>query len=188
MSVEEQILNAKEALKKAFERLFPAAAYLISAQAGFAASAAVFATWILARVKNVKTLKEAISDEQLILVDLSVKIDEKKRRIKLLEEELARTNDEVTRRILEQTLESEKKVLETLVEEYELHQLRVIALNRLRDLGDQKLYEKVWKLLKDIEKGKRFEEKQLEVLKMLEDKWRSRQLKTNVILQILSHG
>ena len=188
MSLENQILDAKELLKKAFERLVPATAYLISSQAGFAASAAVFATWVLSKVKKAKTLKEAISDEQLVLVDLSAKIDEKKRRIKTLEEELAKAKDELTRRMIEHTIEVEKNALESLMEEYELHQLRIIALNKLRDLGDKKLYEKVWKLLKDIEEGRKFEDKQLEVMKMLEDKWKKRQLKTNVILQILNYG
>ena len=188
MSLENQILNTKELLRKAFERFVPSVAYLMSPQAGFAVSAAIFATWVLSKVKKAKTLKEAISDEQLVLVDLSAKIDEKKRRIKALEEELTKAKDELTRKIIEHAIEVEKNTLETLIEEYELHQLRIIALNKLRDLGDRKLYEKVWKLLKDIEEGRRFEDRQLEVMKVLEDKWRKRQLKTSVILQILKYG
>jgi len=188
LSLENQILNTKELLRKAFERFVPSVAHLISPQAGFAVSVAIFATWVLSKVKKAKTLKEAISDEQLILVDLSAKIDEKKRRIKALEEELTKAKDELTRKIIEHAIEVEKNTLETLIEEYELHQLRIIALNKLRDLGDRKLYEKVWKLLKDIEEGRRFEDRQLEVMKVLEDKWRKRQLKTSVILQILKYG
>ena len=188
MSLEEQALELREILKKAYERIFPALGYLISSQAGFAASVAVFTTWMLAKMRGAKTLKEAISDEELILVDLSVKIEEKKNKVRVLEEELEKTSDELSKRILEQALYAEKQVLDTLLEEYELHQLRIIALKKLRDLGDKKLYEKVWKLLKDIEKGKKFEDKQLEVLRILEDKWKKRQLKTNVMLQLLRYG
>ncbi len=58
----------------------------------------------------------------------------------------------------------------------------------MRDLGDEELYRKVLELLRDVESGKRFEDKQLEVLKMLEERWRRRQLETNILLQIVEHG
>ena len=181
--------DTREILMKAFERIVPSAAYLISSGLGFAASVAVFTTWVLSKVHGKSlSIGEEVNAEEEALVDLSIRIDEKKRRIRVLEEELEKSSDEYTRRMLEKALEAEKSVLESLVEEYELRQLRIMALNKIREYGGEKLYKQVMKLLEDIEKGKRFEDKQLEVMRMLEDMWRKRQLKTNAILQVLSYG
>ena len=188
MAPESSGTNTRELLKKALERLAPPIAYLVSPQVGVAVSVAVFTTWLLSRVRRSRSVRDSLDDEKLVLVELSAKVDEKRRRIEVLENELARVSDESTRRMIEHAIEMERAALQSLVEEYELRQLRVAALSRLRDLGDEELYRKVLELLRDVERGKRFEDKQLEVLKMLEEKWRRKQLETSILLQILEHG
>ncbi len=188
MAQESQGINAREFLKKVFERLAPPIAYLVNPQVGIAISVAVFATWLLSRIGKSGRVRDNLDDEKLVLVELSAKIDEKRRRIEVLENELARVSDETTRRMIEHAIKMERTALQSLMEEYELRQLRVAALSRLRDLGDEELYRKVLELLRDVESGKRFEDKQLEVLKMLEERWRRRQLETSILLQIVEHG
>ena len=180
-------LSVRELLGKAFEKLAPAVAYLVSPQAGFAVSVAVFATWTLSRIRGARSLGGSLDEERAVLVDLSARIDEKKRRIRLLEEEMANARDDNARRMIQRVLEAERSVLASLVEEYELRQLRIIALDKLREVGGEEVYGKVWELLRKIEEGRRFEEEQLEVMRALEDKWRKRLLETNVVLQVLNY-
>ncbi len=181
-------VGIKEVLRKAYERLIPAIGYLVSPQAGFAASVAVFTTWLLTKIKGAKTLGEAIEDEESILIDLSVRIDEQKAKVAKLKEELSKVSDETTREVMSKVLESEEQVLEKLKEEYELHQLRILALRKVRELSGDEVFKRLWKLLKKIEKGKEFEEEQLRLMEELSERWRSRQLKLSILRQVIEYG
>jgi len=181
-------VGVREVLRKAYERLIPAIGYLVSPQAGFAASVAVFTTWLLSRVRGVKTLGEAIEDEESVLIDLSMRIDEVSERVSRLENELSKLTDETRREVLTKVLQSEKQVLEKLKEEYELHQLRILALRRVKELGGDEVFSKLWKLLKKIEKGKDIEEDQLRLMEELTERWRRRQLKLTILKQVIEYG
>ena len=169
--METQILNAKTILEKAYERLVPAIGYLISPQAGFAASVFVLTTWLLRKMKGIKKL--TLEDEENILVELDKKIEDKKKKIRILKETLKKTRDEVERNRISRNIRLEEKILDSLQEEYDLHLLRIEAIMKLRELGETKLLSKIEELIDKLEKGKEAFKEQYEIIKTLEDKWLS---------------
>lgn len=173
--------SVNEFLEEAYKRLLPAFGYLISAQAGFIASVIVLATWLIKKGSS-RYGHISIEEDSKAIARLLKDIDRLEAEVSALRKALKRSK---SRSVTESVLRSKESVLESLYEELELRQLRIEALRRLESIGDKKLIKEVMELVKRIEEGKEFEEKQLKIFKKFEDLWRKRQIEINTLRSIL---
>ncbi|OYT53048.1 MAG: hypothetical protein B6U76_09025 [Desulfurococcales archaeon ex4484_217_2] len=186
LSSRDRLLNAKSVLEEAYKRMLPALGYLINPQVGFAASVFVLTTWLLGKALRGKGF--SVEEEEEIIVELDKKIEEKKGKISFLRKALEKAKTSIEKERLRRNIALEEEVLSSLQEEYDLHLLRIEAANKLRELGEARILSKLEKLITKIEKGKEAFKEQYEVVKMLEEKWKSRILEKNILLKILKSG
>jgi len=182
--------TAREVAMKAFERLFPAFGYIYAAKAGMlAANVIVLSTWIMTRVRGskIKSLEDAKRQDRLRLIELSSMIDERKRRIEELKRQADIEGDERRKKVLQDLINVEENALDRMMEEYELVQLRLLAINRIWELNDMKLIKNVERIIKDIQEG-RIEKTQYEVLSKLEEMWRKREIEYVALKRMIQEG
>jgi len=180
-------LTTKKILEEAYKRLLPAAAYLISSSAGFAASVVVFTTWLI-KTSRGKYKYFSIKEDDKVVAKLLNDIKEQEARIRLLEkarEKLAKEGGYTGS--VDEIIKAEKNVLENLRIELEFRQLRLEALRRLKSIGDPKVMKAVEEMVEKIEKDEKFEEQQYMVLKELEEKWRRKEIEINALREVLKH-
>ncbi len=185
----EDVISGKDVAMKAFERLLPAFGYMYAAQVGLlTANVVVLTTWIVSKVRGrkIKSLEDAKREDALRLVELSYLIDEKKKRINELKETLKDADDR-QKRVIEAMIHMEETSLEKLIEEHELIQLRLMAIEKLWTLGDQKLIKNVEKIITNIQEGK-LDKSQYEVLSQLEELWHKKQLEATTLRRIVEEG
>ncbi len=180
-------LSSREVLEKAYERLLPAFAYLHGSTAGLAASIVVFTTWLIKRLNPTSRVADLIERDEEQLLALEKQIEELEARISILEGLLSRASSERERSRLERSLKLHREELERLDEEKELLELRLLAVKKLRSIGEDQLIREVNKIIEKIEKG-RLTEVQYEVLALLEERWRRRQISIEALRRIVEEG
>ncbi len=176
----------REIGSKAAERILPALAFIATGPAGALAANIIIVSSLLIlklRGRRVKSLEEAEAQDLARLVELTAQIDEKRAEIERLKSQLEQVEGH-RRRILEETLKTEESILRSLEEEYELTQLRILAIRRLWSLGDEKLRREVEKIIRSIQEGK-VTEKQYEAVKTVERMWEERQLEASTLKALL---
>jgi len=182
----DRLLDAKSVLEEAYKRMLPALGYLINPQVGFAASVFVLTTWLLGKALRGKGF--SVEEEEEIIVELDKKIEEKKGKISFLRKALEKAKTSIEKERLRRNIALEEEVLSSLQEEYDLHLLRIEAINKLRELGELELLSKIEKMIMKLRKGKEAFKEQYEIVKMLEEKWKSKVLEKNILLKILKSG
>ena len=179
---------ARKTLEEAYKRLLPATAYLFGTSTGFAASVAVFTTWVLKNLyKNRKGAR--LEEDEREIARLLSRIKEQEARIRLLEkarEKLLAEGKPTTR--VDEAIAVEKRVLEDLELELELRQLRAEALRKLQEVGDRRVLAEVRRLIEKIERGGELDEQEYRVLKALEEQWERRILEITVLRKVLGYG
>lgn len=179
-------INAKKILFEAYKRLVPSAAYLAGSTAGFIASVAVFATWLLASARKKPSLSMEEEDKAIAGLRHDLAVEEARLRLleKAREKALREGRDTEA---LDKAIEAEKEIIENMRSELALRELRLEALRRLQALGDKEALRQVTRLIEKIEKGKDFEEEQYRVLRELEDRWRRREIEITALREMLRH-
>lgn len=181
--------GVREIGAKAAERILPLMAFLKAGPAGaLAANIIIISSLLILKLRGsrVKSLEEAEAQDLARLVELTRLIDEKKEEIERLRSQLGAAEG-ARRRIIEGTLKTQEETLRSLEEEYELTQLRILAIRRLWSLRDKKLEKEVEKLIRDIQEGK-VTGKQYEAVKMVEDLWEKRQIEIATLRGILERS
>lgn len=174
----------KKVFEEAYKRLVPAAAYLVSSKAGFIASVVVFTTWLIKHSKS-RYGEFSIDEDDKVVAKLIEDIKEQEARIRVLEKARERGRGSLGSRVIDDVIEAEKGVLENLITELELRQLRLEALRRLKAIGDPRVTKAVREMVKKIEEGKGFEEEQLRVMKELEERWRRKEIEIGALKEVL---
>ena len=177
----------KKVLEEAYKRLIPAAAYLISSKAGFVASVVVFMTWLIKHSRS-RYGEFSIEEDDKVVAKLIEDIRAQEAMIRLLEKARKAGRGSPGARVIDDVIEAEKAVLENLVTELELRQLRLEALRRLKAIGDPGVTKAVEELVRRIEEGKGFEEQQLRVMKELEERWRRKEIEIGALKEVLRYA
>ncbi len=182
--------RVREILWEAYKRLVPAAAYLVSAKAGFAASAWVFLTWLaykMGRGGGGKTRLE-MSEEKLI--EIRMEINRVRRLIDIKKRVLGEV-DEIGREAIAREIEILEKELERLTELYRVESTRYLAWRIIEKTGDERLITYLRRFEEKLEKGEPPSGEELMVLQRLEEHRRRGELKEVVLermLESLYHG
>ncbi len=176
----------REVGSKAAERILPALAFIATGPVGALTANIIIVSSVLIlklRGRRIKSLEDAEAQDLARLVELTAQIDEKRSEVERLRSQLEAAEGP-RRRILEETLKTEESILRNLEEEYELTQLRILAIRRLWSLGDEKLKREIEKIIKSIQEGK-VTEKQYQAIKTVERLWEERQLQTATLKAML---
>jgi len=185
MAAEESTI--RKVMEEAYKRLIPAAAYLVSSKAGFLASVVVFTTWLIKHGRS-RYGGFSIEEDDKVVARLLEDIRAQEARVRLLEKARERSAGSPGSRVIDDVLEAEKAVLDNLVTELELRQLRLEALRRLKSIGDPRVTKAVKDLVRRIEEGKGFEEEQLRVMKELEERWRRKEIEVAALKEVLRYA
>ena len=178
-------LDTKSLLEKAYEKLLPALGYLHGPVAGFAASVVVFTTWAARRAMSLEDRVGLELDENYKhLVEVNEKIREVEEEIKTLKEAMESTEDTRRRELMERRLRRLREKLDNLYDDYELTEVKIEAVKKILELGEEGVLSKIEKVVKDIEQNKG-DEQLYTVLKALEERWRKREITRNTLEKIL---
>ena len=178
-------LDTKSLLEKAYEKLLPALGYLHGPVAGFAASVVVFTTWAARRAMSLKDRVGLELDENYKhLVKVNEKIRMVEEEIKTLAAAMESTEDTRRRELMERRLRRLREELGNLYDDYELTEVKIEAIKKILELGEEGVLSKIEKVVKDIEQDKG-DEQLYTVLKALEERWRKREITRSTLEKIL---
>lgn len=181
-------LDSRELLEKAYERMLPALGYLHSSVAGFAASIVVFTTWALRKTMSERNKAQIELDSDYSrLVQLRTRIRTLENRYQRLKKAVEKTSSDWEKKRLKRQLSLVEKELEDLYEEYDLLDLRINAVEKLIALKEEGALRNLGKILDQLYRGDA-DESLYDVLRILEDRWRKRELTKEAFQRIIESG
>jgi len=177
--------EARGLLWKAWEKLFPAAAYLYGAQAGFAASVVVFTTYMLrkARGRKARSIEEMLEEDERRAIRLSREIKRLRGELEYLRKAAQRYPENKS---IQLSIKVNEDQLRSLERELDLVSLRIIAVRKLLFLGDTGLLQSVEEVVEKIYSG-RLEESQYLVLREMQSKLDSKELDLVALRKIVEY-
>jgi len=177
--------RVREILEEAYKRLIPAAAYLVSPAAGFAATTWIFFTWLLSRSREWSSRgRDLLSVSEDRLVELRYEIDRVRRMIGVKRRALERTDD-LGRDALEREISVLEEELKRLEELYGIETLRYLAWRVIERTGDRRLIDYLRRFEEKLGRGEIPSKEQLEILRRLEEYRRRGELRETVIRRML---
>ena len=178
-------VDARSLLEKAYEKLLPAIGYLHGPVAGFAASVAVFATWVARRAMSPgERVGLELDENYRHLIEVNERINRLEEEIESLRAAIQDTRNPRRRSAMERKLRDLTEKLDRLYEDLDLTQIKIDAIKRIIELGEEGALDKIEKIVRDIEDG-RGDRQLYTVLKALEERWRRREITRSTLERIL---